>query len=493
MMPSRDSSFRGLPPRKRFTLTLLLIYAVSLPVISGISYYILRDSAVRDAYRTARLYLSTIEAARHYVGTELRPVLYEELPERFIVEGMSRSYIARKIAKKVLEELPGYRYKNASLNPRNPQSAADDFERDIIERFKESKQREWRGVRSDDGRQYYVIALPGKPVKESCLRCHGDPETAPREIVERYGTKAGFYMKVGDIVDALFVYTPINVPLKRARDTVMVFIGMYTVFFAFIFVVIDRRFRWFYQRIESDKKEIEEFNREILNLNQEMEAIVAERTTGMIGLRVADRIRNPLTIIGGLCNRLLRKELDEETREKISSILLECRKMEEMIEEFDALVKTKRFLFKRVDLNEIILSVVRPLEKEIRERGIELTLRLQDKPLLMNANRQLLKIAVGHLLSNAIDASSPGDRISIVTAAEDDRIVLEISDTGVGISEEDLPRIFNPFFSTKERIGMGLPLVKQVVDEHLGEITVESELYKGTTFRITFPRYWIGE
>ena len=238
----KRAAFKGLGPRKRFSLMLLLIYVIFLPVISEISYVILRDNAISDAYKTGKLYLSTLEAVRHYVGTELRPVLYKELPERFIVEGMSRSYIARKIAKKVLDELPGYRYKNASLNPRNPQSAADDFERDIIKRFKESKLKEWRGVRSEDGRQYYVIALPGKPVKESCLYCHGDPKAAPKEIVKRYGTRAGFYMKVGDTLDALFVYTPISVPLRRASETVLLFIGMYTVFFTIIFFVFDKGF-----------------------------------------------------------------------------------------------------------------------------------------------------------------------------------------------------------------------------------------------------------
>ncbi len=82
--------------------------------------------------------------------------------------------------------------------------------------------------------------------------------------------------------------------------------------------------------------------------------------------------------------------------------------------------------------------------------------------------------------------------ITVTTAGDNEKVTLAISDTGAGIPEEDIGRIFDPFFSTKLfRFGMGLPLVKQIISEHLGEIKVESEPGKGTTFKLIFPVRWI--
>jgi signal transduction histidine kinase len=332
-----------------------------------------------------------------------------------------------------------------------------------------------------------VLAQAGLPIQESCLSCHGDPKAAPKELVERYGATAGFHMKVGERVDALMAYIPVHVALDDARRTVAVFIGLYTVFFWIIFHLIHVRFEWFYEKIEADQNTIENIDRDVMNLNHEMEDIVAERTMGMFGLKVADRIRNPVTVIGGLCHQLARKEIEGLPKEKLRAILSECAKMETIVADFDALVKSKRFMFKREDLNEITATTLRLMEREIQDAGLKLIVKLHDKQLLFNANRQIVKIAIQHIITNAVDASTPGGKISIVTGERDDSLYLSIRDTGRGMSSEVLHRIFEPFYSTKGRTGMGLPLVRQIVTEHMGEVTLESELGIGTTVQFIFP------
>lgn len=482
---------RGLNPRTRFSLMLILIYVLSVPVISGISYVILKDNAIDYAYRTGRLFLSTFEATRHYVGYELRPRLYDELPGRFVLEGMSRSYVAGKIAHDVLKKYPGYRYKHASFDPKNPLNEADPFEEEIIREFQTSSLHEWKGMRTVNGNEYYVIAIPGNPVRKDCLLCHGDPDQAPREVIELYGREAGFGRKIGEIIDGLFAYIPIKIPLDNARDNVLLFITLYTVFFTLVFFVIDRRFRWFYEKIHSANVEIEGFNKEILDLNKILETLVAERTMTMLGMRVADSIRNPVTVIGGFCYRLLKKEMDRDSEEKIALMLKECEKVEQIITDFDAMVEKKRFLFHQEDLNEIVISTLNPLVKAMSIGGIHLKLELSEKPLPIKANKQLLKVAFAHMLRNAIDAVSPGGKITVQTGFAEENVFLVIGDTGKGIPEQYLAEIFNPLFGTKDRIGMGLPLVKQVINEHFGEITVVSNSPAGTTFKITFPELWI--
>ncbi len=484
--------FGRLDPKKRFGLLLLFIYIVSLPVISSITFFILKQNAIDYAYNMARLYLSTFSATRHYVGDELRPVLERELKGGFVLEGMSRSYVAGSITRRVLQEFPGYVFKNASLNPRNPKNKADEFEAGLINEFRKNKEmREWRGLITKEGQHYYILARAGSPVEEKCLYCHGNPGVAPKEIIKRYGSTAGFDMKVGELSDTLIAYIPVHIPLASARRTVAFFVGIYTIFFGIVFWLINRRFGWFYEKIESDKKTIENIGTEILNLNREMEDIVAERTMGMVGLRVADRIRNPVTVIGGFCRQIFKKDIEGVPKEKLQDILDECQKMEKIVADFDELVRSKRFLFKREDLNEIALSTIQLMEQEAKDRGIELFVNLYDKLLMFNANRQLIKISIRHVLSNAMDATASGGKITVSSGIKEENIFLTITDTGRGMTSEELHRIFEPFYSTKGRTGMGLPLVRQIVAEHMGEIIIDSKPDVGTTVQLIFPTRWM--
>jgi two-component system sporulation sensor kinase C len=105
--------------------------------------------------------------------------------------------------------------------------------------------------------------------------------------------------------------------------------------------------------------------------------------------------------------------------------------------------------------------------------------------------KNLLRAAIALLIKNSVEATPENGMISIETCRDKDDVVLKISDSGSGMSEEAIDKIFDPFFSTKKHgFGMGLPLVKQIVSEHLGEIKVESELEKGTKFHLIFPFRW---
>ncbi|GAB4409793.1 MAG: hypothetical protein OHK0032_05460 [Thermodesulfovibrionales bacterium] len=485
--------FKNLSPKRKFGLMLIAIYAVSLPIISALTYIILKDNAVRDAYDAGKLHLSTIEATKHYVAEELRPMLYKEMPGRFILEGMSRSYVAGDIARRVQKEHPSYVYKNASLSPRNPGNAADEFEKGIINTFIGNRElKEWRGFRTRPDGEYYVIARAGEPFTADCLSCHGDPSVAPEELLKRYGTTAGFNRKIGELVDAKFVYIPISVPLAAARKVVAVFIGIYTLLFGIIFLIIDVRFTGLYNRIDSDKKRIQEINLELLNLNRDMESICAERTLNLIALSVADRVRNPVTAIAGTFNRILKKEaISEPLKERMTDLLIEAQKLDSIVRDYETILKSRQIMFRVEDMNEIIQSVLPLIESERREKNINLSIKPSESPLRFVANRQLLRVAILHVIKNAIEATPPDGTITILTASDQDRVNVSVTDTGKGIPKEDMQKIFSLFYSTKRhRIGMGLPLVKQIVEEHKGDIIVESEVGKGSTFRLVFPIRW---
>ena len=97
---------------------LVAVYVISLPIIAALTYIILKQNAVKSAYSMGRLRLATMEAVKHYVAEELRPLLYRELPGCFIVEGMSRSYVTGEIARGVQKEYPSYTNIKAPSGPK---------------------------------------------------------------------------------------------------------------------------------------------------------------------------------------------------------------------------------------------------------------------------------------------------------------------------------------------------------------------------------------
>jgi signal transduction histidine kinase len=204
-------------------------------------------------------------------------------------------------------------------------------------------------------------------------------------------------------------------------------------------------------------------------------------------------VRNPAAVIGWTCKRILEKEkVPEKLGENLKDVIDESEKLESIVKDFEALLKSKQSMFRHEDINEIVKGVVSIVEKEADEKNIKLSVNLADHPLKINTQKNLLRAAIFHIIRNAIEATPEGGIITVTTSGNNEYVTLAISDTGAGIPEEDIGRIFDPFFSTKLfRFGMGLPLVKQIISEHLGEIEVESGHGKGTTFKLSFPVRWI--
>jgi signal transduction histidine kinase len=248
-----------------------------------------------------------------------------------------------------------------------------------------------------------------------------------------------------------------------------------------------------YMRISEDNIKIEAINADISELNQEIETLIAERTMSLMALTVADRVRNPATVIGWTCKQMLeKKEVSEKLGGSLKDIIDESEKLESIVRDFEALLKSKQSMFKYEDINEIVKGVVSVIKKGADEKGVKIVIKIPEHPLKINAQKNLLRSAIFHVLRNAIEATPEAGSITITTSADKDNVILTVSDTGAGISEEYIGRIFDPFFSTKlYRFGMGLSLVKQIVSEHLGEIKVQSEVGKGTTFNLIFPVKWI--
>ena len=213
---------------------------------------------------------------------------------------------------------------------------------------------------------------------------------------------------------------------------------------------------------------------------------------------LAHEIRNPLHAIGGALTVLERRyDLKDDTiAQSIEIIREEIHRLNQFIQEcLDFSRPPARRRFAETDLNEVIKSSLNTLAPamEAHPEKIEVTTALDDDLPKIKANFNEIKQVCLNILKNAIEAMKKGGKLEVLTSSAPDEkpryVVIKISDTGKGIDDENLPYLFDPFFSTKSRgTGLGLALCKKiVVENHRGQIDVESKKNIGTTVTITLP------
>jgi len=215
---------------------------------------------------------------------------------------------------------------------------------------------------------------------------------------------------------------------------------------------------------------------------------------GRITANVSHTIKNPLMVIGGFANRLL-DTLPTGTKEKkyASLIYTEAVRLENVLQNVLLFSRRDAGLREECDLSQIIEQALSMYEDICKEKSIIISRDYHDIPSIVGNNVQILQ-AIENLLSNAVDAMPRGGTLTVMTDRESvsDSIyaALKIRDTGHGIGEENLSRIFEPFFTTKvflKGTGLGLPIVKKVLDDHGGFVRVISKVGVGTTFSLYFP------
>ncbi|MBM4288010.1 MAG: HAMP domain-containing histidine kinase [Deltaproteobacteria bacterium] len=244
-----------------------------------------------------------------------------------------------------------------------------------------------------------------------------------------------------------------------------------------------------YRRMAADHYHMEATSHKILALNREMEALVMERTMSEMALGIADGIRNPLHVIGGFSNRLVRKTNPEDPARNWAMAISEAaRRLEEMVVRFEKLAQDKKSFFSQEDLNKVVRDIMDMLQGEFHRKHIHLITGYHPYPVYAQLNKHLLKVAIAHLVRNALEATSPQGEIRITTSLGQDQATLVIQDTGKGMAPEVVSKVFEPYYTTKVGgTGLGMVFVRQIVDEHRGIINLHSEVGVGTTVTIHLP------
>ena len=238
-----------------------------------------------------------------------------------------------------------------------------------------------------------------------------------------------------------------------------------------------------------------EFNAMAASLGRQREELRrAERlaAVGRISAQITHEIRNPLNAIG-LNAELLAEELEQgrptaEARQLVDAISREVDRLNGVAEEYLRFARLPKPSLGGQDLNEVIGSLLDFLAPELRAAGVELVRELAPGSLGVRADEGQLRAVFLNLLRNSREAMAGGGKVTIRTRRAGEAVEAEVADTGGGIPPEVLTRIFEPFYSTKERgTGLGLAFVHQVMKEHGGSIRCESAAGRGTTFTLRLP------
>ena len=216
----------------------------------------------------------------------------------------------------------------------------------------------------------------------------------------------------------------------------------------------------------------------------------------------AHQLRTPLSIMKWSMNLLLAGEYGKITKKQKEVINMTYQSNERMISLVDDLLNVARieegkFMYKPIytHLEDVIKSVVHQIKAEHRDKKIEISFKKPKEKLpTVLIDVDAIKLAVQNLLQNAIQYTYSGGRVTISITPLDTKIKVTIEDTGIGISEDEKPRLFTKFFRSKravhlipDRTGLGLFIVKNIIEAHKGKIWFSSEENKGSTFHFTLP------
>lgn len=231
------------------------------------------------------------------------------------------------------------------------------------------------------------------------------------------------------------------------------------------------------------------------SLQSQLQEAEKSAVVGRLASAIAHEIRNPLNYINLSLDHLRKKFAPNDTArlqdfEKLTSQLkIEVDRINRQVSDFLRYSRPVKLDLRALEIRSVIEDSLRIVEPEAKEQGISLSLVERDQVPQVRGDAELLRSVFNNLLINSVQAMElNGGSLNVVTYRDGDFVRIEVKDTGNGIPDENLDKIFQPYFSTKETgTGLGLAIVRRIIEDHAGSLDIESEVGKGTTILVALP------
>jgi len=227
----------------------------------------------------------------------------------------------------------------------------------------------------------------------------------------------------------------------------------------------------------------------LVELTEDVRKKERQAMFGRMAAGLVHDLSHPIQNIGNSCKLIVRVFDDPEYRQTFTrTIDREIDTLKRVLDDLRNVARPAPVERFPLDVNRSVADIVESMRGFAEESGIALESKFAAEPVIIDGDMFALGRVYRNLITNGIQATQPGGRVTIATARDRDKVEVTVADTGSGIPAERLGAVFDDFVTTKKRgLGLGLAITKRIVEQLNGTITVTSELGKGTTFTMRFP------
>ena len=241
-----------------------------------------------------------------------------------------------------------------------------------------------------------------------------------------------------------------------------------------------------YERLEQKL----ELTAEDLKLAEE-KLLRTERIAAMGNLvnAVAHEIRNPVTVIGGFARRLKNSHTDDPEVSRYSDIILgETVRLERLVKQVHRLAEVQTADLRPGSIVPVIEKIIKSYESSAKKQNIDFQVSVDKNIPVINIDESQIFTVFSNLFENALESMNDGGKLTFAVKTEDNHIIIDITDTGFGIEDDEIDFIYDPFVTSKTTgVGLGLTMVHQIIINHGGEIKIKSSKNIGTEIKLTLP------